>query len=167
MKQLPADGTALLFTPAFPMVIFPHSYKELALRHPDRFSCRSRPRISARWRSRSGRAGPDDVKSVKDFVAWAKKNPDKASFGAPTGGAQHFTGLMLARDADIKLQLISYRGGAPSVTDALGGHVPAIITPLAEVLPQGPRGQAAHPRHHRAATLAAGAGRADLLRAGL
>ncbi len=84
---------------------------------------------------------PDDVKTLKDFVAWAKKNPDKASFGAPAGGAQHFTGLMLARDADIKLQLVSYRGGGPSVVDALGGHIPAVITPLAEVLPSAREGK--------------------------
>ena len=78
---------------------------------------------------------------MQDFIAWAKSNPDKASFGAPSGGSQHFTGLMLARDADIKLQLVSYRGGAPSVVDALGGHVPAIVTPLAEVLPHAREGK--------------------------
>jgi tripartite-type tricarboxylate transporter receptor subunit TctC len=84
---------------------------------------------------------PADVRTLEDFIAWAKSNPHKASFGAPSGGSQHFTGLMLARDANIKLQLVTYRGGAPSVVDALGAHVPAIITPLAEVLPHGRDGK--------------------------
>jgi tripartite-type tricarboxylate transporter receptor subunit TctC len=81
------------------------------------------------------------VKTLQDFITWARSNPDKASFGAPSGGSQHFTGLMLARDANIKLQLVTYRGGAPSVVDALGAHVPAVITPLAEVLPHGRDGK--------------------------
>jgi tripartite-type tricarboxylate transporter receptor subunit TctC len=41
---------------------------------------------------------------------------------------------MFSRDAGIKLNLVPYTGGAPSVVDALGGHIPAIMTPLAEVL---------------------------------
>jgi tripartite-type tricarboxylate transporter receptor subunit TctC len=140
MKSLPADGTNLLFTPAFPMVIFPHVYKEI---HYDTLKDFI-PVATTHFGTLAFSVGPgvpDDVKNLKDFVAWAKKNPDKASFGAPTGGAQHFTGLMFARDAGIKLQLVGYRGGAPSVVDALGGHIPAVISPLAEVLPNAREGK--------------------------
>jgi tripartite-type tricarboxylate transporter receptor subunit TctC len=140
MKTLPADGTSLLFTPAFPMVIFPHVYKELRYDTLKDFV----PVASTHFGTLAFSVGPgvpDDVKTLQDFVGWARKNPDKASFGAPAGGAQHFAGLMFARDADINLQLVTYRGGAPSVVDALGGHVPAVITPLAEVLPQAREGK--------------------------
>jgi tripartite-type tricarboxylate transporter receptor subunit TctC len=140
IKGLPADGTTLLFTPAFPMVIFPHVYKDIRYDTLKDFI----PVATTHFGTLAfsvGPAVPDDVKTLKDFVAWAKNNPDKASFGAPTGGAQHFTGLMFARDANIQLQLVGYRGGAPSVVDALGGHIPAIITPLAEVLPNAREGK--------------------------
>jgi tripartite-type tricarboxylate transporter receptor subunit TctC len=140
MKGLPADGTTLLFTPAFPMVIFPHVYKDIRYDTLKDFI----PVATTHFGTLAfsiGPAVPDDVKTLKDFVAWAKSNPDKASFGAPTGGAQHFTGLMFARDANIQLQLVGYRGGAPSVVDALGGHIPAIVTPLAEVLPNAREGK--------------------------
>ena len=140
VKGVPADGTVLLFTPAFPMIIHPHVYKELRYDTLKDFVPVATTHFGTLALS-VGPGTPDTVKTLKDFIAWAKSNPDKASFGAPTGGSQHFTGLMLARDADIKLQLVSYRGGAPSVVDALGGHVPAIVTPLAEVLPHAREGK--------------------------
>jgi tripartite-type tricarboxylate transporter receptor subunit TctC len=140
MKEMPADGSTLLFTPAFPMVIYPHVYKELRYDTLKDFIPVATTHFGTLALS-VGPGVPDNVKTLKDFIAWAKHNPDKASFGAPAGGAQHFTGLMLARDANIQLQLVSYRGGAPSVTDALGGHIPAIITPLAEALPHAREGE--------------------------
>jgi tripartite-type tricarboxylate transporter receptor subunit TctC len=140
LKELPADGTSLLFTPAFPLVIFPHVYKDIRYDTLKDFVPVATTHFGTLALS-VGPGVPDDVKTLKDFIAWVKKNPDKASFGAPAGGAQHFTGLMLARDANIQLQLVSYRGGAPSVTDALGGHIAAVITPLAEVLPHAREGE--------------------------
>ncbi|MGD9925072.1 MAG: tripartite tricarboxylate transporter substrate-binding protein [Pseudorhodoplanes sp.] len=134
IKGTPADGTTLLFTPAFPMAIHPHVYKDMRYDTLKDFVPVATTHFGTLALS-VGPAVPNDVKTLTDFIAWAKANPDKANFGAPSGGSQHFTGLMLARDANIKLNLISYKGGAPSVVDALGGHVPAIVTPLAEVLP--------------------------------
>ena len=140
VKGQTPDGATLLFTPAFPMIIHPHVYKDVRYDTLKDFVPVATTHFGTLALS-VGPGTPDDVKTLKDFIAWAKRNPDKASFGAPSGGSQHFTGLMLARDADIKLQLVSYRGGAPSVTDALGGHVPAIVTPLAEVLPHARAGK--------------------------
>jgi tripartite-type tricarboxylate transporter receptor subunit TctC len=140
VKGQPADGTALLFTPAFPMIIHPHVYKDIRYDTLKDFA----PVATTHFGTLAFSVGPGvpgEVKTLQAFIAWAKGNPDKASFGAPSGGSQHFTGLMLARDADIRLQLVSYRGGAPSVVDALGGHVPAVITPLAEVLPHAREGK--------------------------
>jgi tripartite-type tricarboxylate transporter receptor subunit TctC len=140
VKGQPADGTVLLFTPAFPMIIHPHVYKEIRYDTLKDFVPVATTHFGTLALS-VGPGAPNDVKTLRDFIAWAKSNPDKASFGAPAGGSQHFTGLMLARDAGTKLQLVSYRGGAPSVVDALGGHVPAIVTPLAEVLPHAREGK--------------------------
>jgi tripartite-type tricarboxylate transporter receptor subunit TctC len=140
IKGLPGDGATLLFTPAFPMAIHPHVYKDVRYDTLKDFAPVATTHFGTLALS-VGPAVPNDVKTVKDFIAWVKANPDKANFGAPSGGSQHFTGLMLARDANIKLNLISYKGGAPSVVDALGGHVPAIVTPLAEVLPHAREGK--------------------------
>jgi len=77
---------------------------------------------------------PASVKTVADFNAWCKANPDQATFGAPTGGGQHFSGVLYARSAGIPLRMIGYKGGAPSVIDVLGGHIAAVVTPIPEVI---------------------------------
>jgi tripartite-type tricarboxylate transporter receptor subunit TctC len=133
IKEQPADGRTFLFTPAFPMVIHPHTYKQLRYDTLKDFTPIATTHFGTLALS-VGPAMPPEVETLKDFIAWAKANPAKATFGAPTGGSQHFTGLMFSRDAGIKLDLVPYKGGAPSVVDALGGHIPAIVTPLAEVL---------------------------------
>jgi tripartite-type tricarboxylate transporter receptor subunit TctC len=133
IKEQAPDGRTFLFTPAFPMVIHPHTYKQLRYDTLKDFVPIATTHFGTLALS-VGPGTPAEVKTLKDFIAWAKANPDKTTFGAPTGGSQHFTGLMFSRDAGIKLDLVPYKGGAPSVADALGGHIPAIVTPLAEVL---------------------------------
>lgn len=139
IKDQPADGTWFLFTPAFPMIIHPHLYDDMSYDTLTDFTPVGTTHFGVLALS-VGPAVPEEVTTVDDFIAWVKENPDQASFGAPVGGSQHFTGLMFAENAGIDLEMIGYPGGAPSVTDALGGHIPAIITPLAEVLPHAQEG---------------------------
>ena len=139
-KRLPADGGNLLYTPAFPMVLFPHVHRTLlydTLRDfaPVALATRSMLSLSV------GPMVPAGVRSFPDFVAWCRANPDKASYGATSGSSQHFAGVMLGRAAGIELTLVPYRGGAPAVADLLGGHIPATVNPLAEVLPNAANGE--------------------------
>ena len=140
VKDQPADGRTLLFTPAFPMVIHPHTYKQVRYDTLRDFMPVAPTHFGTLALS-LGPGAPAEIKTLAEFITWAKANPAKATFGAPTGGSQHFTGLMLTRAAAFKLDLVPYKGGAPSVQDALGGHIPAIITPLAEVLEHWRNGQ--------------------------
>ncbi|MFT8247302.1 tripartite tricarboxylate transporter substrate-binding protein [Roseomonas sp. BN140053] len=140
-KRLPADGSALLYTPAFPMVLFPHVYRTLlydTLKDftPVALTTRSMLALSV------GPAVPNSVRTLADFVAWCRADPAKATYGAPSGASQHFAGVMLGRAAGVELTLVPYRGGAPTVTDMLGGHIAAAINPLAEVLPHASGGGA-------------------------
>lgn len=140
VKRGPADGSVLLYTPAFPLLIFPHIYRTLAydsLRDfvPVAMTTRSMLAISV------GPAVPAEVRTLGDFIAWCKANPARALFAAPPGGAQHFAGVMLGRAAGVELTMVPYRGGAPAIADLIGGHVPASINPLAEALPHVQRGQ--------------------------
>lgn len=63
------------------------------------------------------------IKDMKQLIADAKAG--KAySYGSPgTGSPMHILGEMLNADAGIKIAHVPYRGVAPVVTDALGGHV--------------------------------------------
>lgn len=68
------------------------------------------------------------VNNAREFVAWAKKNPGRSSFGTPgTGGQNHFLGVQLAKVAGIDLPVTPYKGTPPMVTDLVGGHLPSAI----------------------------------------
>lgn len=69
--------------------------------------------------------------TLKEFVGWCKANPAQASFGSPgVGSAPHLIGEVFAREAGIKLVHVPYRGGAPAMTDLLGGQLPALVATL-------------------------------------
>jgi tripartite-type tricarboxylate transporter receptor subunit TctC len=62
--------------------------------------------------------------TIQEFVALAKANPGKYSFAhSGTGSGQHMAGELFKRRAGIEMVDIPYRGGAPAVTDLLGGQV--------------------------------------------
>jgi tripartite-type tricarboxylate transporter receptor subunit TctC len=64
------------------------------------------------------------VKSVKDLVELARKEPGAITYGSVgPGSASHLAGEMLGAAGNVKLQHIPYRGGAPAMTDLLAGHV--------------------------------------------
>lgn len=133
LKDAPADGSVMLFTPAFPLAIFPHIYKKLPYDALADFVPVATTSKGAFVLS-VGPAVPDSVRTATDFVAWCKAHPDKATYGAPSGGGQHFAGVLFAREAQVPLRMVPYKGGAPSVTDALGGHIASVITPISEVI---------------------------------
>ena len=64
------------------------------------------------------------AKNVKELVEVAKKDPGVITYGSVgPGSASHLAGEMLAGAANVKLQHVPYRGGAPAMTDLLAGHV--------------------------------------------
>jgi tripartite-type tricarboxylate transporter receptor subunit TctC len=74
------------------------------------------------------------VNNVKEYVAWAKANPQNSVFGsAGLGGHTHFSGLQLAKAAGIELNVVPYKGNGPLVTDLLGGQVPAGIMTAGDI----------------------------------
>jgi tripartite-type tricarboxylate transporter receptor subunit TctC len=78
-----------------------------------------------------------DAKDFKQFVAWLKANPGKATFGVPSNGTiPHFTGSKLEQVLGIPMTRVAYRGSAPIINDLLGGHLPFGITTIADAIPQ-------------------------------
>ena len=64
------------------------------------------------------------VTNVKEFVAYAKANPGKLSFGSPgQGSSPHLAGEMFKRMAGIEAAHVPYRGAGPALTDMLGGQL--------------------------------------------
>ena len=66
-----------------------------------------------------------------------KANPKKVHNGtAGIGSPQHMAGLLLNREAGTDLIHVPYKGGGPTVNDAIGGHVQAVIATISSTLGQ-------------------------------
>jgi tripartite-type tricarboxylate transporter receptor subunit TctC len=135
VKAGDADGSQFLLTPASILTIYPHVYKKLGYDSLADFTPVSTVATVSFALSVSS-AVPASVKTVADYVAWAKANPKEANYGSPAAGATpHFVGTMLGRAAGLQLNHIPFKGGAPLVSDLLGGQIQAGVNVLPEVLP--------------------------------
>ena len=73
--------------------------------------------------------------NVAELIAYLKANPDKVNFGSSgNGSSQHISAELFNALAGVKMAHISYRGGAPAVTDLLSGQIQVVFAPLVEVL---------------------------------
>jgi tripartite-type tricarboxylate transporter receptor subunit TctC len=64
------------------------------------------------------------AKTVPEFIAYAKANPDKVNMAsAGNGTAPHLAGELFKMMAGVNLVHIPYRGQGPALTDLLGGQV--------------------------------------------
>jgi tripartite-type tricarboxylate transporter receptor subunit TctC len=62
-------------------------------------------------------------KNLAEFVAYAKANPEKVTYGTPgTGTTPHLAVEQFALKAGIKLSHIPFKGFAENVQSLLGGH---------------------------------------------
>lgn len=68
------------------------------------------------------------VKSFREFIDYARANPDAVTYGSSgTGTALHLAGEVFASVAGVKLQHVPYKTAAQSMTDLLGGQVKAMF----------------------------------------
>lgn len=75
------------------------------------------------------------AKTVPEFVAWAKANPGKVSMASGgTGSTSHIGGELFKMMTGIDMVHVPYHGGAPALTDLMGGQVQVYFSPLPESL---------------------------------
>ena len=76
------------------------------------------------------------VKTVAEFVAYAKQNPGKLNFGsAGTGGTIHLAGEMFKQMAGIEMTHVPYNGAGPALTDLLSGNIQVMFDSMGTALP--------------------------------
>jgi tripartite-type tricarboxylate transporter receptor subunit TctC len=69
------------------------------------------------------------AKTVPEFIAYAKANPGKLSYGSGgVGGITHLTAELFKMIAGVNMVHVPYRGVAPALTDLLGGRVQVVFT---------------------------------------
>jgi tripartite-type tricarboxylate transporter receptor subunit TctC len=74
---------------------------------------------------------------LKEFIAWLKANPDKATFGtAGVGSPPHMLALMFRQQTGTRIQVIPYRGAGPAMQDVVAGQIDATFITVGPALPQ-------------------------------
>lgn len=80
------------------------------------------------------------AKSLKEFIALAKSKPGELSWASSEGSTQ-LAGELFRNMAGVEMVHTSYKGGAPLMTDLLGGHVSLGVTSVVTVLPHAKAGK--------------------------
>jgi tripartite-type tricarboxylate transporter receptor subunit TctC len=134
VKNAEPDGSVMLFTPDFPITVYPFSFRSLTY-DPVRDLTPVAPVTKSMLTFNVGPGVPESVTTLGAFVDWCRANPYKASYAdTAAGGTPHFVGVMLANTAAVALTPVHYRGGAPALADLIGGHVAASVNPVSEIL---------------------------------
>jgi tripartite-type tricarboxylate transporter receptor subunit TctC len=75
------------------------------------------------------------AKTVPEFIAYAKSNPGKLSMASPgIGTAGQVAGELFKMMTGINMVHVPYHGGAPALTDLLGGRVQVEFGPLPDAI---------------------------------
>ncbi|MEY4537786.1 MAG: hypothetical protein RJB10_1223 [Pseudomonadota bacterium] len=134
LKSAPADGSVLAMTPFSAISLYPHIFKNLQYKPFEDFTPVGTSSMIHHGLA-VGPMVPATVKTVKDFLAWAKANPAQASYGSPAAGSTpHFIGALLGLNNNVDLKHVPYRGSVPGVTDVVGGQIAAMVTPHGDFL---------------------------------
>ena len=71
------------------------------------------------------------AKTVPEFIAYAKANPDKINHGSSGNGTtQHLAGELFKMMTGVSFTHVPYRGASQAITDLLGGQVQVLFEPL-------------------------------------
>ena len=73
------------------------------------------------------------AKTVPEFIAYVKSNPSTISMASGgSGSMSHVGGELFKLMTHIDMLHVPYRGGAPALTDLIGGQVQVMFSPLPE-----------------------------------
>jgi tripartite-type tricarboxylate transporter receptor subunit TctC len=77
-----------------------------------------------------------EITTLRKLVEVSKAKPGSVGYGSPgSGSTPHLATELFARAAGITLTHVPYKGGAPAITDVLGGQLPMVAVNAVEVAP--------------------------------
>jgi tripartite-type tricarboxylate transporter receptor subunit TctC len=77
------------------------------------------------------------VKTLEEFLTYARNNPGKLSFGSPGNGSPaQLAGELLKQKAGLQAEHVPYKGSGPAITDLVAGHIDFMIDNMPALLPQ-------------------------------
>jgi tripartite-type tricarboxylate transporter receptor subunit TctC len=73
------------------------------------------------------------ARTVAEFISYAKSNPGKISYGSGGNGTSiHLATELFKMMTGVSMIHVPYRGGAPAMTDLMGGQVQVVFNPVPE-----------------------------------
>jgi tripartite-type tricarboxylate transporter receptor subunit TctC len=130
--KMPADGYAVLIATNTTHAANEHLYKKIPYHPVSDFT----PVTALARGGQVMIVNPRvPAKTVKEFIALAKRQPGKLTFGGGSSSSRVASELF-QQMADIKLIHVPYKSNPMGVTDLVGGHIDMMITDVVTGLPQ-------------------------------
>jgi tripartite-type tricarboxylate transporter receptor subunit TctC len=71
------------------------------------------------------------IKTAQDLVSFTRGKPGKINYGTSgTGSTNHLTAELYRISTKVELNYVPYRGGAPAMTDLMGGQIEAMFATM-------------------------------------
>ncbi|MCS6810314.1 MAG: Bug family tripartite tricarboxylate transporter substrate binding protein [Tepidimonas sp.] len=140
LKAAVPDGTTLLLTHDHTVSILP-----LVLRHPGFDPARDFVAVGgfATFVNALAVSGGTPARSLREFTQWVRSQGGKAAVGIPApASVPQFLVQVLARQQQLDLVAVPYRGSGPMMADMLGNQIPAGVGSIPDFI-----------EHHRAGKL--------------
>lgn len=132
MHRNPADGSSMLVLPDTLVTLIPHVDPLPGTYTPEDLVPVT-PCAMVRQGFAVGPMVPASVKTISDFLAWAKANPKEASYGTPgPNSPQRFLVQEWLRKAGVTLNHVPYRGSMPGIIDLVGGQIALFVSPIGD-----------------------------------
>lgn len=132
VKRAAPDGYTFLVTSLGPLVIAPHLIKGLAY---DALKDLDPITVAVQAPNVFVVPASSPHKTVADVIAFEKKNPGKMTFASSgNGSSDHLTAELFWQQSGTSGLHVPYKGGAPAITDLLGGQVDASFQNLNAVV---------------------------------
>lgn len=134
VARAPADGYTFLVAAAGPTVINPSLYPKMTFDPAKDLAPVTQVVIDHNMMA----INPSiPATNVREFITWAKANPDKAICGTPGNGTPAHVGCILFNQlTGTALTTVSYKGSGPAVADLMGGQTAVMIDNMAAMMPQ-------------------------------
>jgi tripartite-type tricarboxylate transporter receptor subunit TctC len=131
LKRAPADGQTILLTPGTPLTLSPWTYPDGKLGYDPFKDFTPIARVARMDFGVMINLRNPAINDFKTLIDYLKANPKDANYASPgTGTVPHFVGQLLAKELDVMIQHVPYKGTGPAMTDFLGGQFPMMVDTL-------------------------------------
>lgn len=132
LKRAPADGRTLMIAPDHTAVVIPLTLAKPGFNPATDFAPIG---LVANYAGALAVSQSSGIKNFPDLLAHVKANPTVGGIGVSAAGSKpQFQLAAMARQLQVPLSAVPYRGSVPMVQDLAGGHLTGGITALGDFL---------------------------------